>query len=113
MATLAPDGSARYTFHVEGTADRLLIGGGMLFTFLAAQGHEIGTSLFDAESVEELPSESFDAIVFDNRGMGRFRQAELPFSISDSSAASARWTKDPQVPLSAGISAVSSHLPLT
>ena len=25
------------------TADRLLIGGGMLFTFLAAQGHEIGT----------------------------------------------------------------------
>jgi phosphoglycerate kinase len=34
------------------TADRLLIGGGMLFTFLAAQGHEIGTSLFDADSVE-------------------------------------------------------------
>ena len=34
------------------TADRLLIGGGMLFTFLAAQGHEIGTSLFDAESVD-------------------------------------------------------------
>ena len=35
-----------------GTADRLLIGGGMLFTFLAAKGHEIGRSLFDAESVE-------------------------------------------------------------
>jgi phosphoglycerate kinase len=34
------------------TADRLLIGGGMLFTFLAAQGHEIGTSLFDADSVD-------------------------------------------------------------
>lgn len=34
-----------------GTADRLLIGGGMLFTFLAAQGHEIGTSLFDADSL--------------------------------------------------------------
>lgn len=33
-------------------ADRLLIGGGMLFTFLAAQGHEIGKSLFDADSVE-------------------------------------------------------------
>ena len=32
-----------------GKADRLLIGGGMLFTFLAAQGHEIGKSLFDAE----------------------------------------------------------------
>ena len=36
------------------TADRLLIGGGMLFTFLAAQGHEIGTSLFDAESVDAV-----------------------------------------------------------
>jgi phosphoglycerate kinase len=35
-----------------GTADRLLIGGGMLFTFLAAQGHEIGKSLFDADSVD-------------------------------------------------------------
>lgn len=35
-----------------GTADRLLIGGGMVFTFLAAQGHEIGKSLFDADSVE-------------------------------------------------------------
>ena len=34
------------------TADRLLIGGGMLFTFLAAQGHEIGKSLFDADSVD-------------------------------------------------------------
>jgi phosphoglycerate kinase len=38
--------------NLMGTADRLLIGGGMLFTFLAAQGHEIGTSLFDADSVE-------------------------------------------------------------
>jgi phosphoglycerate kinase len=38
--------------NLMGTADRLLIGGGMLFTFLAAQGHEIGDSLFDAESVD-------------------------------------------------------------
>jgi phosphoglycerate kinase len=38
--------------NLMGTADRLLIGGGMLFTFLAAQGHEIGNSLFDADSVQ-------------------------------------------------------------
>ena len=31
------------------TADRLLIGGGMVFTFLAAQGHEVGTSLLEAD----------------------------------------------------------------
>ena len=35
-----------------GKADRLLIGGGMVFTFLAAQGHEVGKSLLDADSLE-------------------------------------------------------------
>ena len=35
-----------------GKADRLLIGGGMLFTFLAAQGHEVGKSLLDADSID-------------------------------------------------------------
>jgi phosphoglycerate kinase len=32
--------------------DTLLIGGGMCFTFLAAQGHSIGDSLFEADQVE-------------------------------------------------------------
>ncbi|MFC8845184.1 MULTISPECIES: phosphoglycerate kinase [unclassified Micromonospora] len=32
--------------------DRLLIGGGMCFTFLKAQGHEVGTSLLEEEMVE-------------------------------------------------------------
>ncbi|MCX4471135.1 Phosphoglycerate kinase [Micromonospora sp. MW-13] len=32
--------------------DRLLIGGGMCFTFLKAQGHEVGTSLLEGEMVE-------------------------------------------------------------
>lgn len=32
--------------------DRLLIGGGMAFTFLKAQGHEIGKSLLDEESLD-------------------------------------------------------------
>ncbi|MDX6236396.1 MAG: phosphoglycerate kinase [Kribbellaceae bacterium] len=33
------------------TVDRLLIGGGMCFTFLKAQGHEVGTSLLEEEMV--------------------------------------------------------------
>jgi phosphoglycerate kinase len=37
-----------------GTADRLLIGGGMVFTFLAAQGHEVGRSLLEADQVETV-----------------------------------------------------------
>jgi phosphoglycerate kinase len=33
-------------------ADRLLIGGGMVFTFLKAQGYEVGTSLLESDQVE-------------------------------------------------------------
>ena len=33
-------------------ADKLLIGGGMSYTFLAAQGHEIGKSLLDADRLD-------------------------------------------------------------
>lgn len=35
-----------------GKADRLLIGGGMVFTFLKAQGHEVGKSLLEDDQVE-------------------------------------------------------------
>jgi len=35
-----------------GKADRLLIGGGMVFTFLAAQGHEVGKSLLEADQID-------------------------------------------------------------
>ncbi len=35
------------------SVDRLIIGGGMCFTFLAAQGHSIGDSLFEADWVEK------------------------------------------------------------
>ncbi|WP_432559244.1 phosphoglycerate kinase [Granulicoccus sp. GXG6511] len=34
------------------TADTLVIGGGMLFTFLKAKGHEVGTSLLEEDQVE-------------------------------------------------------------
>ncbi len=35
-------------------ADTLLIGGGMVYTFLAAQGHEVGSSLLEADQVETV-----------------------------------------------------------
>lgn len=34
------------------TADRLIIGGGMAYTFLKAKGYEVGTSLLDQEKVD-------------------------------------------------------------
>lgn len=33
-------------------ADALLIGGGMVFTFLAAQGHSVGTSLLESDQID-------------------------------------------------------------
>jgi phosphoglycerate kinase len=35
-----------------GLADRVLIGGGMVFTFLAALGHEVGTSLLEPDHID-------------------------------------------------------------
>ena len=35
-------------------ADRLLIGGGMAYTFLAAQGHEVGTSLLEKDQIDTV-----------------------------------------------------------
>ena len=37
-----------------GTADRLLIGGGMVFTFLKAQGHEVGKSLLEPDQLDTV-----------------------------------------------------------
>ncbi len=34
--------------------DRLLIGGGMAYTFLAAQGYEVGTSLLEADQIDAV-----------------------------------------------------------
>ncbi len=35
-------------------ADRLVIGGGMVYTFLAAQGHSVGSSLLEADQVNTV-----------------------------------------------------------
>ena len=37
-----------------GVADRLLIGGGMVYTFLKAQGHEVGKSLLEEDQLETV-----------------------------------------------------------
>jgi phosphoglycerate kinase len=40
--------------HLLPRVDSLLIGGGMLFTFLAAQGHKVGSSLLEADQIETV-----------------------------------------------------------
>jgi phosphoglycerate kinase len=40
--------------HLLPRVDRLLIGGGMLFTFLAAQGHKVGSSLLESDQLDTV-----------------------------------------------------------
>lgn len=40
--------------HLLPRVDRLLIGGGMLFTFLKAQGHEVGASLLEEDQLDTV-----------------------------------------------------------
>lgn len=40
--------------HLLPRVNTLLVGGGMLFTFLAAQGHKIGSSLLEADQIETV-----------------------------------------------------------
>jgi phosphoglycerate kinase len=45
------------------TADTLVVGGGMVFTFLAAQGHEVGKSLLEQDQIETVKGYLDDAAV--------------------------------------------------
>jgi phosphoglycerate kinase len=40
--------------HMLGLADKIIIGGGMAYTFLKAQGHEVGKSLLDNDSLDAV-----------------------------------------------------------
>ena len=43
------------------SVDRLLVGGGMCFTFLAALGHNVGSSLLEADQIEKVKGLIADA----------------------------------------------------
>ena len=40
--------------HLLERVDRLLVGGGMVFTFLAARGHQVGTSLLEPDRLDDV-----------------------------------------------------------
>ncbi|WP_446663548.1 phosphoglycerate kinase [Flexivirga sp. B27] len=65
-----------------GKADLLLIGGGMVFTFLAAQGHEVGKSLLEEDQIERVKGYLADA---EQRGV----QIVLPTDVVAATAFSA------------------------
>jgi phosphoglycerate kinase len=47
--------------HLLPAADRILIGGGMSYTFLMAQGHEMGRSLLEPDKIDEVSRVLADA----------------------------------------------------
>ncbi|GAB2514696.1 phosphoglycerate kinase [Paramicrobacterium agarici] len=47
--------------HLLPRVDSLLIGGGMLFTFLAAQGHKVGSSLLESDQIDTVTRYLADA----------------------------------------------------
>jgi len=47
--------------NLVGKADRLLIAGGMAYTFLAAQGHKVGNSLLETEQIPQVTAVLADA----------------------------------------------------
>jgi phosphoglycerate kinase len=57
-----------------GKADRLLIGGGMAYTFLKAQGHEVGTSLLEEDQVDTVRG-------YLERGRASGVEIELPVDV--------------------------------
>ncbi|MBW9093960.1 phosphoglycerate kinase [Microbacterium jejuense] len=47
--------------HLLPRADKILVGGGMLFTFLAAQGYKVGKSLLEVDQIETVKGYIADA----------------------------------------------------
>jgi 3-phosphoglycerate kinase len=60
-------------------ADRLIIGGGMSYTFLAAQGYEVGRSLLEADQIDQVRGVLADA---DKRGVEIVLPVDLVGAVS-------------------------------
>ncbi len=83
--------------HLLPRVDRLLVGGGMLFTFLAAKGHAVGASLLESDQLDTVRGYLAEA---ERRGV----HIELPSDVlvAESFAADAPFTVQPAEELESG-----------
>ncbi len=83
--------------HLLPRVDRLLIGGGMLFTFLKAQGHEVGASLLEEDQLDTVRGYLSEAT---ERGV----EIVLPTDVvvAERFAADASWSVQPADAIESG-----------
>jgi phosphoglycerate kinase len=89
--------------HLLEKADRILVGGGMLFTFLKAQGHDVGKSLLQED---QLPA----VTEYLERAKARGVEFVLPVDVVGATQFPDLKTKAPADPVTAPVDAIPADL---
>ncbi|MEU6852828.1 phosphoglycerate kinase [Actinacidiphila alni] len=89
--------------HLLDKADRILVGGGMVFTFLKAQGHEVGKSLLQEDQIP---------VVLDYLERAKAKGVEfvLPVDVVGATEFPDLKTKAPSSPVNAAVDAIPADL---
>jgi phosphoglycerate kinase len=89
--------------HLLDKADRILVGGGMLFTFLKAQGHEVGKSLLQEDQLPIVTE-------YLERAKAKGVEFVLPVDVVGATEFPDLKTKAPASPVSAAADAIPADL---
>jgi phosphoglycerate kinase len=89
--------------HLLGKADRILVGGGMVFTFLKAQGHEVGKSLLQQD---QLPA----VTEYLERARAKGVEFVLPVDVVGADSFPDLETKAPASPVTAAVDAIPADM---
>jgi phosphoglycerate kinase len=85
--------------HLLDKADRILVGGGMVFTFLKAQGHEVGKSLLQEDQIPVV-------LEYLERAKAKGVEFVLPVDVVGATAFPDLKTKAPASPVNAPVDAI-------
>ncbi|BBA96650.1 putative phosphoglycerate kinase [Actinacidiphila reveromycinica] len=89
--------------HLLEKADRILVGGGMVFTFLKAQGHEIGRSLLQEDQIPVVTE-------YLERARAKGVEFVLPVDVVGATSFPDLETKAPAEPVTAPVDAIPTDL---
>ncbi|MEV6009203.1 phosphoglycerate kinase [Streptomyces sp. NPDC051976] len=85
--------------HLLEKADRILVGGGMVFTFLKAQGHEVGKSLLQEDQIPVVTE-------YLERAKAKGVEFVLPVDVIGATEFPDLKTKAPSTPVTAAVDAI-------